>query len=129
MITRPIYSRVHTEKADDGNFSCDLESIVNHSRDGSNVKKEQYSLDQGSINRETRNGGYRIEWLYGRKPIACLQFLPVPKLPIYKVDNLVEKPAFEWWVFYSIHKREFTVSYHGSTTHKNMCASNSQERA
>mmetsp|Transcript_24915 Transcript_24915/g.59157 ORF Transcript_24915/g.59157 Transcript_24915/m.59157 type:complete len:877 (+) Transcript_24915:2272-4902(+) len=103
------------EADENGHFSCELESIVNHSRDGSAVKKEQLSTAQGSVHRKTTKGWkLKVKWRDGSSEWIALSDLkesyPVQVADYAEANDIAEEPAFVWWVPYVLRKREFICS-------------------
>ena len=103
------------EADENGHFSCELESIIDHSRDGSAVRKEQLSSAQGSVHRKTTKGWkLRVKWRDGSQEWTALSDLkesyPVQVADYAKANDLVDEPAFKWWVPYTLRKREFICS-------------------
>ncbi|EJK62678.1 hypothetical protein THAOC_16700 [Thalassiosira oceanica] len=103
------------EADENGHFSCELESIISHSRDGSAVKKEQLSTAQGSLHRKTTKGWkLKVKWRDGSSEWIALSDLkesyPVQVADYAKANDIAEEPAFTWWVPYVLRKREFICS-------------------
>ena len=90
-------------------------TLFSNTRNGDGVRKEQLSTKPGSKLRKTTTGWKMlVKWKDGTQEWVDLRILkehaPVLVADYAKAFDLVDEPAFAWWVPYTLRKRDVIVS-------------------
>lgn len=114
IIAENLYSQVDM----DGHTSLVLESIVDHRKDETAIKNEDkyFRTKQGQrrLRQTTKGWELCVLWRNGEEQWVPLRELkqsnPVEVADYAHSNNLIEEPAFKWWVPYTLRKRDYIVS-------------------
>ena len=117
-----IAGNVLSQSDSDGHFSSELSQIVDHKRDGTAVPKSQkYFVTKkgkwrGQKKRRQTTQGWQmlVEWRDGTRAWLPLKDMkeshPVDVAEYAKARGIDDEAAFEWWVPYTLRKRDMIVS-------------------
>ena len=126
VIAENMYAQVDA----DGHVHTMLDSILDHSKDGNAVEREDMYVVTKSGNRrmrETTNGWkLLIQWKDGSEqwiPLKLMkEYNPIEVAEYACARNINLEPAFDWWVPYTLRKRDRIISAVNSrvkkTSHK-----------
>jgi hypothetical protein len=110
----------------DGHYSTEMDAIVGHKRDGTAVPKSEkyFTTRQGrKKQRQTTIGWhFKVKWKQGGESWVPLRILkesnPVDIAEYVVAKGIADEPAFDWWVPYTLRKRDVIVSAISSRVRK-----------
>lgn len=121
-----IAENVLSQVDPDGYYSTTMDSILDHKRDGSAVRKQDKYIfsrnGQRKLRQTTVGWQFKIKWKNGRTEWVPLKLLkesnPVDVAEYVSARDLQDEAAFAWWVPYTLRKRDVIISAISSRVRK-----------